>query len=191
MLRTFSSSCARAGVVDDFQLRFGPRFLQIPSIGERRAHIVAPMRDAAGDVTHPRRLREQPAIALEETVIDEIMVLDARERLHEPILIETRRQSAWPRDRNRFAFPARPCASRFEPRVPVRRHQALVERLHQIAALRFRDRTHVAVERVRKNVACAVLVKPLDLALAQQKDAAQHKTRDALRVLGRVRQRQR
>src|SRR5262249_3649768 len=154
-------------------------------------HVVTAMHDTAGNVAQARRLIEQPAVGFEETLVDEIMVLHARKCFDEAVFIEARGQGAPAPKRNRLAFPTRPGTRRRQTRVPVRRGQALVEGVEKIAALSFGYGADVPIERVGINVAGAILVEPIDLALTQQEDAAQHKASDALGVLRGVSQRER
>ena len=80
---------------------------------------------------------------------------------------------------------------RAQPHLGVVAGQAPVVGVQQIAALGLGDRREVVLPRVGEEAARAVLVEPVDLALAQQEDAAQHQLGHALGVRLRVGERER
>ena len=67
----------------DHQLRLRPGLVQVPRIGDRADHVVAPVHDHAGDVGDAVGIAQQLVVGIEEPLVDEVMVLDARESQRE------------------------------------------------------------------------------------------------------------
>src|SRR6185436_4087018 len=81
------------------------------------------------------------------------------------------------------ALPHRPRARRAQAHAAVAARQALVVGAHHVPALLRRDRLEVGLPHVGEDLArAALLVEPLELALAQEEDAAQRERLAARRV---------
>src|SRR6185369_8016240 len=93
--------------------------------------------------------------------------------------------------RRRRPFPDAPRLRGLEADLRVVGREATVVRGDEITALGDGDRREEAFPRVGEEAARALLVEPVDLALAQQEDAAQHELGDAVGMLLRVRERER
>ncbi len=77
-----------ACVWHDAQLCLGPDPVQIPSVLQRRANIITPVNDHAGNIAQGRRIGQDPVIALKETAMGEIMALDRGKGSGEMVVAE-------------------------------------------------------------------------------------------------------
>src|SRR5690606_17405943 len=119
----------------------------------------------------------------EEAAIDEEMAFDTCERngiavageLAHAILVRVKGQSG--------ALPSAPGLGSRELDAPVLVRQPLVVGPYHVRALLGRNDALVGLESVRIDPAAALLVEPVDLALAEQKYAAEDQLGDPLGVL--------
>ncbi len=81
---TFSASnaeCPDAGVITSSA--FGQAWCRSQAFCDRADHVVAAVHDHAGDVGDAVRVAQQLVVDFEEAAVDEVVVLDARERQRE------------------------------------------------------------------------------------------------------------
>jgi hypothetical protein len=113
--------------------------VELESRVDRAYNVVAPVHDDAGNGSDALNAVEQLVLVREETAIDEIVSLDARQRERElgrAELVLTLR--IW-QQRARRALPDGPRSRGCEALRRVRRAQAPMERAEQIVALRGRN----------------------------------------------------
>ncbi len=178
-----------ARVVDDHELGFGPRPVQVPRRHHRRAHVVPPLHDDTGDPAQGGGILDQ-LLPPEPAVVHEVVVLDPRERgrgggLRHPLdrlgvaaQADGRRLPARPRDRRRNVH----------GRIGVA--EPAVVRLDEPGALQHRNGCDELLPQVGEDRRCTALVEPLDLVPPQREDPAQHQLGDRLGVALRVGERQ-
>ena len=173
---------------EEFGIR--PRGVQVERALHRADHVVAAVHDHAGDVRHLRHVAQQLVVGVEEPLVHEVMVLDARERQREARIAVA--GFVIPRDAQvtRPAFPDAPRLRGGELRRLVAAGEATMVGVDQVAAFLRRDRREVMRPRIREQARRAFLVEPLQLPAAQHEDAAQHQLGHPLRVGLRIGQRQ-
>lgn len=177
------------GVADDLQFAVRPGLVQGPGIVQRTDGVVAAMHDHArqmGDAVH---VLEQ-LVGPEEALVDEEVVLDARDRQRPARLGEAVHHHGVGAQRGGAALPGRPGLGGVHLGDLVATGQALVEGRQQVAALFRRDRRDIVFPIVREQAAGAFLVEPVDVLRTAEEDAAQDQRMDPLGMGLRVGQRQ-
>ncbi len=178
-------------VRDDGELRLGPRAMQRPRALHRADDVVASLDDHRGDVANRIDVVEELRFLLEEALVDEVVRFDARERERVVVLVVLRDELVVLEEEARARFPHAPCLRGAHAFDRVLRRQTRVVCTQQIAALRFGDGRDVVLPRIGIERGRAALVEPVDLALAQEKNPAQHELGRDVRVLLRIRERER
>src|SRR5690606_11367130 len=122
----------------DLQLRLRPRLVQVPRVLQRADHVVAAVHDHAGDVGDAVRVAQQLVLDLEESAVDEVVVLDPGEGQGElRILVAGDEVVVHVQEAGR-AFPHAPGPGRRQAGGLVPAGQAAVEGGDQVVALDLR-----------------------------------------------------
>lgn len=149
---------AGGGGNDQFALR--PRLVQVPGVLDRADHVIAAVDDHAGDVGDAVGVAQQLVFDFEEAAVDEVVVLDARERERErgvfvpgdEILVHVQEAGG--------AFPHAPGARGGEPGGFVVAGEAAVEGRDQIMPFDRRNRGEIVFPRIREQPRGAFLIEP-------------------------------
>lgn len=148
------------------------------------------MHDHAGDVGDAVHVAQQLLFHVEETTVDEVVVLDARKRQRELRVLVAVHEVRVHMQEAGGPFPNAPRLGGGQAGSLVIAGEAAVEGRDQVVALHVRDRLEVVLPCIREQAVGAFLVEPFQLPATQHEDAAQHQFGHALRMGFRVRQRQ-
>src|SRR5437867_5023499 len=177
-----------AGVGDDDQLCLWPRLVEVPGREHRANDVVPPLDDDSRNPAEAAHVVEELAILPEEPAVHEVVTLDAREGLGETTALELLDELRIDPQLARRRFPDRPGPRGLKARPATAARQPLVVRLHEVAALAWRDRLQVPLPGIGEEVAGPLLVEPLQLFPSKQEDAAEDETLDPLGVCLAVRE---
>ena len=156
--------------------------MQVPGGDGGCADVVAALDDHARNLLQLVGVTQQLVVGVEETGIDEIMVLDAREGEREMLIGVARRVRLVRQQGDGAAFPHAPRLGGADLLGAVAAGQALVIGGHQVAALSLRDRRQESLPQFGEHPGCAVLVVPQQLLAPQGEDAAHHQLGHAHRM---------
>ena len=153
---------------DDPEVGLGPGLVQVPRAARRTDDVVAPLNDDSGNVADSIYVVEKLVLSLHESVVHEIVTLDARERKRFVRLVEVRDQFSIGDELERTALPRAPGLCRREPDgFVVAREPAVVGR-HDVPALFLGDERDVLFEAIREDLARTGLVEPWISLLRQR-----------------------
>ena len=135
-------------------------------------------------------IAQQLVFHLEETAIDEIVVLDPGEGQRESGVFMAADEIVVHAQETGRAFPHAPGARGGQAGGFVVAGQTAMEGGNQVVAFDYRDRREEVFPRVRKQARAAFLVEPFQFPAAQHEDAAQHQFGHSLRMFLGIGQRQ-
>ena len=153
--------------------------MQLPRVGDRAHHVVAPVHDHRRDPREPLRAGQQRPVG-EERVVDEVVVLDPCEGEREAITPLT---GVGPGEQGRGPrLPRGPRARRGDgdlgvlvvEQAVVRRDVVVARRRDRLLAVRRDERGEVSLPLVGEQVRGLAAVEPVDLHGPAQEDPAQH-----------------
>src|SRR5215510_3702813 len=175
-------------IADDNKLRLRPSAMEFPRAHHRADYVVPPLNDHGRNVANLVNIFEQVIVGLEKRIVHEVMRFDARKRKRLVRLAEIINQTLVGYQLQCAALPDAPCPRGFQTNGFIFASEPTVIRFEHIAALRFRYDALVLLPHVWEDCARALLIEPFNLFRAAQKDAAQHKRANALRMGLRVSQ---
>ena len=178
------------------RIRHDMKFARLPRLGEfpggehGRHHVIAALRDDAGNAVELARIAHQLVLRLEEALVHEEVAFDPREGEGEMPVRKALHPLRIGHQRKRRPFPDAPGLGAGDFLVFIVPGQPLVIGRHQVAALRLRDRRDEFLPCIGKERVRPLLVEPVQLPLAQREDAAQDDLGHALGVRLRIGQRE-
>src|SRR5580700_11366803 len=172
------------------KVRLRPRPMQIPRADRRTDDVVASLDDGRRDMSNARYVVDQLRFAAQEAAIDEVVAFDSRHGERELILAPLADVVDIALKKTRGCFPHRPRACCREGDSLVAPRETLMIGAQEIIALVGRDHVAVRLPAIGKYLRGAVLVKPADLRVAQEKNTPQDEFAHPLRVGFRVGERQ-
>ena len=170
-VRRVESAVATVG--GDDEVGFGPRTVKRPRAFHGADDVVTALHDYPGDAADARGIAQQLVVGFEETFVDEVVRLNAREGEGELILLVVAGKGGIGQELE--VAPSQPlqifAAGESHGRVVA--GEAAVVGGEQIDALRLRDVGEVRLPSVRIEDRSATLVEPVDFLHAEEEDAAE------------------
>ena len=155
--------------------------MQRKSLLQRTHHVVAPMHNDARNVFQPSRIAAK-LIGFKKGMIDEIVVLDARQTQGDMRVAEVIRGGVIGQQRHRAPLPHRPGLGRRHAPQFVRAGEQPMKSVQQIAAFILGNRRKIIPPVIRENRIRAILIKPVNIARAAEKNPAQNQAAHTLRM---------
>src|SRR5437764_8547528 len=158
----------------EVQFSFRPGTMQVPCARHRTDYIVAPLDNHAGDLANLADDLDQIILSREETVVHEVVTLDAREGFSKVWIGKSFDRFGIEIELRSRSFPNRPCARGCDANLVVVAGESTIVSAHHILAFIFRDDLDEFFPDIGKDPTAAFLIEPLDLFRPAEKDSAQH-----------------
>src|SRR5207237_6204812 len=154
-----------AGIRHDTQLGFRPGAMQLPGAPRRAHYVIAALHDQRRDVADAADFLDELVLRAEESAVDEIVTLDAREGCGVGVLLEAGDVLGIHAQKAGCALPDRPRLGRAPENLVVIAGEARVVGADHVAALGLWNRLDVVLPKVgiERGRAAGVLVEPGEL----------------------------
>ena len=172
------------------ELSLGPRAVQVPGGDGRRADVVAALNDDCRDLGKETDISDESA-AIEESLVHEIVVLDASEGKRVMWIRESRDDIRPPKKSNGRRLPGRPGygGRTMDGWIGIIELPAIS--VDQVAPIVDRNQRNECLPQVGEDRFGSSFVEPIKFALSQGEDPAKHKLGYAFRVRLHVGERKR
>jgi hypothetical protein len=168
-----------AGGGDDLEVGLGPGFVEVPSVGEGADNIIAPMDNDAGDIPEGVGVFNEPVIGLEKGFVHKIVAFDAGKSVCMMVFGESAEESGVEAELKSAPFPCRPGLGRLLPDLGIRGGKPFVVGLDEVVSFGQRDGSEEFFEEVGKKMVGAILIKPAELFLPREENAAHDERLDS------------
>src|SRR5438046_5672578 len=145
----------------EVQFGFRPGTMQVPRARHRTDDIVAPLNDHTGDVANLADVLDQIILSREETVVHEVVTLDAREGFSKSWISKSLDRFGIEIELRSCSFPNRPGARGCDANLVIVAGESTIVSDDHVVAFICRDDLNEFFPDIREDPTATFLIEPL------------------------------